>query len=379
MFRSFFQGGFEGSSHRRPDMRQLDAIAATRHDLHAEEDYRLLRQAGIRTARDALRWHLIEKSPGRYDWSSFLPMLKAAQAAGVQVIWDLCHYGLPHDIDIWTPAFPERFGAFCAAAARAFRDHSDEVPFWCPMNEMSFWSWGGGDRAYLYPNAVERGPELKRQLVRAAIAGTKAAQSVDPRARFVQAEPLINIVHDLFKPEDREPAEAYDWAQFQAWDMLSGHLDPGLGGDPALLDVLGVNYYWDNQWIHNTGTIGVGHRQHVPLHKLLARVHERYGRPMLIAETGCEGENGPPWVNWIGSEIRRALRLGLPVHGLCLYPVMDYPGWSDERHCRVGLIQLDDAYEERSIDRELVLALEEEAQLFAPLLGVRAGMALAAE
>jgi hypothetical protein len=161
--------------------------------------------------------------------------------------------------------------------------------------------------------------------------------------------------------------------------MLSGRLDPELGGDPALLDVLGVNYYWDNQWIHNTGTIGVGHRQHVPLHRMLARIHERYGRPMLIAETGCEGENGPPWVNWIGSEIRRALRLGLPVHGLCLYPVMDYPGWSDERHCRVGLIQLDDAYEERSIDRELVLALEEEAQLFAPLLGARAGMALAAE
>jgi beta-glucosidase/6-phospho-beta-glucosidase/beta-galactosidase len=365
MFRSFFQGGFEGSSHRGPDMRQLDMIAATNHDRCAAADYRLLVQAGIRTVRDALRWHLIEASPQRRDWSSWLPMLQAADAAGVQVIWDLCHYGLPHDIDIWSPAFPERFGVFCEAAARFFREHTDAVPFWCPVNEISFWAWGGGDRSYLYPNAVERGWELKRQLIRASIAGIEAARRVDPRARFVQAEPLINIVHDLYKPEDRDPAAAYSEAQFQACDMLIGRFEPELGGKPEYLDILGINYYWDNQWIHNSWTIGVGHRQHVPLHKLLVKVHERYGRPMLIAETGCEHENGPPWLNWIGGEVRRALRLGVPIHGLCLYPVMDYPGWTDARHCRVGLIRLDEEYAARSLDQELLLALEEERTLFA--------------
>ncbi len=46
-------------------------------------------------------------------------MLEAAHRHGVQVIWDLCHYGLLHDIDIWPPAFPERFGAFAGAAAPA--------------------------------------------------------------------------------------------------------------------------------------------------------------------------------------------------------------------------------------------------------------------
>jgi beta-glucosidase/6-phospho-beta-glucosidase/beta-galactosidase len=379
MFRSFFQGGFEASSHRRSDMRQLDVIASTHHDVRAAEDYRLLRQAGLMTVRDALRWHLIETAPGRYDWGSWIPMLKAADTAGVQVIWDLCHYGLPHDIDIWSPEFPERFGRFCAAAAQVFRDHSDEVPFWCPMNEISFWSWGGGDCGYLFPSAHERGPELKRQLIRAAIAGTQAARSIDQRARFVQAEPLINIVHDLYKPEDQGPAAAYNEAQFQAFDMLTGRLDPELGGRPEFLDIVGINFYWDNQWIHNFWTIGVGHRQFVPLHKLLKRVHERYRRPMVIAETGCEHDNGPPWVNWIGGEVRRALRLGLPVHGLCLYPVMDYPGWSDQRHCRVGLIKLDERYEQRSVDRELLLAIEEEQLLLAPLLGKKPEMALAAD
>jgi hypothetical protein len=379
MFRSFFQGGFEGSSHRRTDLRQLDIIAASGHDVNAATDYRMLRDSGVLTVRDALRWHLIETAPGQYDWSSFLPMFQAARDLGVQVIWDLCHYGLPHDIDIWSHEFPDRFGAFAEAAARVVREHSDETPFWCPMNEISFWSWGGGDRAMVYPNATERGGELKRQLVRAAIAGIEGARRVDRRARFVQAEPLINIVPDLYKPEDYEPARLLNWAQFQTFDMLSGRLEPELGGRPEYLDILGINYYWDNQWIHNFWTIGVGHRQHVPLHKLLKIVHERYQRPMLISETGCEGDNGPPWVNWIGGEVRRALRLGLPVHGLCLYPVMDYPGWSDERHCRVGLIELDEQYRERKRDRELLLALQEEMALFEPLLGRRQEMALAAD
>src|SRR5579883_3295621 len=94
LFPGFFLGGFEGSTQRRGDGRQLDIIAATRHDVMAELDYGLLRDAGIAAARDALRWHLIERAPGRYDWSSFLPMLRAARRTGVRVVWYLCHYGL---------------------------------------------------------------------------------------------------------------------------------------------------------------------------------------------------------------------------------------------------------------------------------------------
>lgn len=47
----------------------------------------MLRDHGIGTVRDALRWHLIKAEPGRYDWSSLLPMLHGARQAGVQVIW----------------------------------------------------------------------------------------------------------------------------------------------------------------------------------------------------------------------------------------------------------------------------------------------------
>jgi hypothetical protein len=131
-------------------------IAATGHDRFAAADYRRLVEHRMRTARDGLRWHLVETTPGRHDWSNFLPLLRAAQDAGVEVIWDLCHWGWPDSIDIWTPAFVDRFARFCGAAARLVRDETDGPPFYCPVNEISYWSCAGGDVAYFSPFARPR-------------------------------------------------------------------------------------------------------------------------------------------------------------------------------------------------------------------------------
>jgi hypothetical protein len=241
LFRTFLMGGFESSSHRRAgDERQLDLLAATRHDERAFDDYSLLAACGIRTVRDALRWHRIESDPGRYDWSSFLPMLRAARNAGVQVIWDLCHYGVPKDLDIWSTEFLIRFAEFCAAAASVVRSESDadQIPFYCPVNEISYWAWAGGDHAFMYPYAVGRGPELKRQLARAAIVAVEAVRSVEPRARFVQAEPLIHVVGNPEEPGEVAGADEHCRAQFEAGDMIAGRIAPELGGSEAHLDIV---------------------------------------------------------------------------------------------------------------------------------------------
>ena len=109
----------------------------------------MLSEHGIRTVRDGLRWHLIETSPGQYDWSSFLPMLRAARSTGTQVIWDLCHWGWPDDLDIWSPAFIDRFERFAGAVARIVKDETEGVPFYVPVNEISFWSWAGGSLGFI--------------------------------------------------------------------------------------------------------------------------------------------------------------------------------------------------------------------------------------
>jgi beta-glucosidase/6-phospho-beta-glucosidase/beta-galactosidase len=338
VFRSFLQGGFECSAHRRGDGVRLDLLASTQHERYASSDYQHLGSYGLRTVRDGVRWHLIERSPGDYDWRSFLDMFQAARAAHVEVIWDLCHYSCPDHLDIWSPQFIDRFAAFAGALARIVRDESDEVPLYCPINEISYWAWAGGEVGRINPGTVGQGPTLKRQLVRAAIAAIDAIRAVDDRARFVLAEPLIHVEPASTHPDHVEAAERYRLTQFEVHDLLSGRQEPELGGAEQYLDIIGCNFYPDNQWYLNGSTIPLGHHAYRPLPQMMREVFARYGRPLLIAETGAEGRAKSYWLHFVCGEVREAIQDGIPVLGVCLYPVLDYHGWENDRACDVGLL-----------------------------------------
>jgi hypothetical protein len=363
MFSTVFLGGFECSTHRRPDGRRLDLLQATDHAVKAEQDYRQLSQHGIGTVRDGVRWHLIEEAPGRYDWSSVEPMLQAAERTGVQVIWDLCHYGWPDHLDIWSTEFPESFARFAGNVARLVRRYATAPRLYCPVNEMSYWAWAGGEVGRINPCARRRGGELKTQLVRACMAGMDAVREADPDARFIHAEPLIHVVADPARPNDRARAEAYRQAQWEVWDILSGKARPDLGGDISYLDVLGLNYYSDNQWYLDGSTIPCGHHAYRPLHEMLQEVFIRYGRPLLIAETGAEGSARPVWLHYVCQEVASARELDVPVLGICLYPILDYPGWSNGRLCSVGLMEAGGGSATRPIYEPLAQELQRQQQL----------------
>jgi hypothetical protein len=337
IFKSFFMAGFECSSHRRGDGRRLDILARTQHDRLAASDYRLVAAYGMKTVRDGVRWHLVENRPRRYDFASFLPMLRAARDTKTQVIWDLFHYGWPGYIDIWRPDFVSRFAQFAGAVANVVRQETDETPFYTVMNEISFMAWAGGDVGYLNPFARHRGGELKRILVRAAIQAIEAIRDVDPQARFVSAEPAINISARTSAPADVERGAIRHDMQFEANDLLAGLREPELGGRPDLLDIIGVNYYFNNQWIDEGEKIYLGDGRYRPFHKLLAETHQRYRRPIFIAETGTESGGRASWLHYVCDEVSLAQHLGTPVEGICLYPILNHHGWDDDRHCHNGL------------------------------------------
>jgi hypothetical protein len=284
-------------------------------------------------------------------------MLRAARESGTQVIWDLCHYGWPDDIDIWSPEFIERFARFATAASKVVRDETDGTAFYCPINEISYWAWAGGEMGRFNPSCHQRGPDLKRQLVRAAIAAMDGIRSADPRARFITAEPLINVEGGLGDEEHLRGAEVYRQSQFEVLDMLCGRQEPDLGGAPEFLDIVGLNYYPDNQWYHGGPTIPMGHHAYRPLHDMLLEVHSRYDRPLLIAETGAEGSGRASWLHYVCGEVHEAMRAGVPLQGICLYPIIDYPGWDNERVCHVGLLSVHDDHGQRSVCASLAREL----------------------
>ncbi|HUS06319.1 MAG TPA: hypothetical protein VMZ52_08490 [Bryobacteraceae bacterium] len=331
-------GGFECSSHCLKTGKRLDLIGATDHDRYAPLDYRRLQELGIKTARDGLRWHLIEPRPYHYDFSSVIPMIQAAQETRTQVIWDICHYGWPMDLDVFAPEFVNRFTSLSREFTRVLTQESDEVPYLAPINEISFLAWAGGDVGYINPFARGRGNELKVQMVRATIEAIEGIWDVCPQARIASIDPLIHII-----PRPGEPAEeiaeaaAYNRVQFEAWDMLAGRLSPELGGKEKYLDIIGVNFYDRNEWFHYGPPVSRSEPEYRPFRELLQDAYDRYRRPLFVAETGIEDEARPEWLAYISEEVVGALQNGVHIEGLCLYPVLNHPGWDDDRHCYNGL------------------------------------------
>lgn len=335
LFQSFWMAGYESATHINPAGVRLDMIAGTQHDIQAGLDYALLKPMNIRTIRDAVRWHLIDRG-GAYDFSSLEPMAAAAEKHGVQVIWDLCHYGWPADIELLSPQFVDRFQRFAAAVARFFRDYTSHPPFYSPINEINFMVWGIG-AGMIFPYTSGRDSEIKDQLVRAALAACDAVWSVDPRARVTYPEPIIHVLPPRDRPDLSSRAAEYRESQFEAWDMIAGYTRPQLGGDPRYLDIVGANFYHSNQWeIEGNGRLRWEEEPRddrwLPLHRMLAEIWSRYGRPLYLAETSHFGAGRARWIREIADETLKAHRAGTPIEGVCLYPILDRFDWSDPEH-----------------------------------------------
>ncbi len=346
LFKSFFAGGFECSTFIRRSGQRVDIVASTAHDRCAEQDYQRLREERMRVAREGVRWHLVENRPGHYDFSSVLPIVEAARHTDTQVIWDLCHFGWPDHLDLFKPEFVSRLAGFAAAFAGWLRKQLPGPAFFVPVNEISYFSWAAGDEGSMYPFATGRGFELKTQLVRAAIQAMDAIWTITPAARFVHVDPVIHVVASPRHPEEQADAEAYRLSQYQAWEMLAGRLWPELGGHERYLDIVGVNFYPHNQWFYNLKDLQrvrefkpITRRSpfYRPFREMLAEVHARYQRPVFIAETGAEDRKRAGWLNYVCQEAQAGLAQGVPLLGICLYPILNHPGWVDDRHCHNAL------------------------------------------
>ena len=336
-FRTFWMGGYEGADHRNSAGVELDFGCATGHCGRAADDYAALGDFGIRTVRESAGWRLIERD-GCFDFARLDSRLDAARDCGVQVVWTLCHYGWPDDADIFDDAWIDRFAQYCRAAVRYIADRSTAPPVFTPINEISFLAWAVCETCLIHPHRGGRAGEayaLKRRLVRAAIAGCEAIRDIAPDARILNVDPMIHIVAPADRADLAERAERERSFQFQAWDMLAGHAEPELGGSLRNLDIVGINYYHGNQWEVETQQTLHWHMndaRRVSLRSLIGEAYMRYRAPMIVAETSHVGIGRGAWIREVAHDVATAIADGLPVHGVCLYPVIDRPDWERPDH-----------------------------------------------
>lgn len=343
MFKSFFLAGFEGSTGYNVERQWIDQVAATQHDLFADDDYARLHEIGIRATREALRWSLIDRN-GKYDFSSLQPVLNASRKHDMEVIYDLFHFGYPDFIDLFSEDFPERFADYCYATAKHIAENSSGICYFTPVNEPSYFSWAAGEAGMFAPHQTGRGWELKIQLIKAAICGINAIRVACPLARIINVDPLCRVTVPANQPELYEEVEHFNSnVVFQGWDVLSGRLLPELGGSPKHLDIIGINYYWTNQW--EWGGTGAPLADDDPcrysLQNLVRLVWQRYGHEMLITETSHVGDMRPVWLHELTAEVEAILDKGIPLQGVCLYPILGMPEWHKrDEWAQMGLWEL---------------------------------------
>ena len=178
------------------------------------------------------------------------------------------------------------------------------------------------------------GYAVKHRLVEAALAAIDAISEVDRGARFLHVEPVIHVAAPHDRPDLRQAADTFSGYQWQAWDMLLGRAAPELGGSPRAIDLIGVNHYHDAQWEFGGGALDWlrNDPRRRTFSNLLGEVWQRYRLPIVVAETSHVGYHRAPWLDHIADETRRAIEAGVPVQGLCLYPVIDRPNWNDLDH-----------------------------------------------
>lgn len=329
MLRSFFFAGFECATGYNAHGKWIDQTAATQHDRYVDDDYRRLREVGMRAAREGVRWPYVDYR-GHYDFSSVRPFVEAGRKHGIEIIWDLYHYGYPEDIDMFSEEFQKRFANYCYETAKFLQAEQDGPYYFTPVNEPSYLSWAAGDKGRFSPHCRGRGWDVKIALARAGIQGINALRAVIPGARMVNVDPMCNMVAPMDQPELKEQTMHYNEnTVFESWDFLCGKVMPELGGSRAHLDIVGVNYYWTNQW-------EIGRDEHpleandprlVPLRKLVRRVWERYGGDLLITETGHVNGMRAPWLDHVTDEAQALLAEGVPLRGICLYPILGMPEW----------------------------------------------------
>ncbi|GAB3492562.1 family 1 glycosylhydrolase [Spirosoma knui] len=348
-FQSFWWAGYECTDQLNCFGNRVDFLPLTGHLQRLESDYQDLSPFTIRTVREGVRWSQVEKTPYRYDWSVVEQMLQEGHRQGIQQVWDLCHFGYPDDLTPLHPMFARRFAAFAQAFVQFYRSrYPDDELIVTPINEVSFMSWLGGEARGTSPYCVGQGWEVKYGLMRAYIEGVAAMRELDPSIRILTTEPLVQIVPPLNATEEEiQKAAEEDEYQFQAVDMLAGRMCLELGGSPDYLDILGFNYYYNNQWLLGLGSFLPWNdtppdpRWILP-RNLLIKAYKRYDRPIALTETSHPGIDRPVWIDMIGRECAAVIEAGIPLWGVCLYPIIDRPDWDHLDHWhRAGLWDAD--------------------------------------
>ncbi len=332
--------------------RPLDEYVLTQHDRNWRQDLDLAASLGVHGLRYGLPWYRLQPEPDRFDWTwSDEVLAYAAGTLGLRVIIDLVHYGTPGWLEggFVRPDYPAAVAAYAGAVAERY---GHLVSAYTPLNEPIVTADLCGRTGY-WPPYLE-GDEGWVRVLAGITAGmrqtVRAIRAVDPAALIVHVEASTFVIAPADLPDEGRRVVEH---VYLPTDLLLGRVQPGSatarwllerGLDERLLaefstdipriDVMGVNYYPDISARQLTVEDGRLVDARIDgwtagLRAVLTGYYKRYGRPVMLTETGTIGSDARR-LAWLEASVRSIGELrdgGLPILGYLWWPLFDLVDW----------------------------------------------------
>jgi beta-glucosidase len=339
-----------------------DELLLTGHWTRFEEDFDLVAGLGITHLRYGVPFHVVAREGTRFDWSWTDRALAALRERGIEPIADLLHFAVPDDLSgIGDPRLPARFLDY----VEAFADRYPWIRWYTPVNEpfiTAFFSAKQGwwnerrttDRAFV--RALDN-------TVTCAVEGMARIRERRSDAIFLQSDAC-----EAFRPAQPAAAALASFRQergYLPFDLTYGRpiegpmrrwlLRAGMSAERlAWFEakgssencIVGLDYYEANERLVDVdGTETATMRQ--GFGALARGYHDRYGLPIMLAETNNSTERAVQWLTEVWNDTVELVAEGRPIRGFCWYSLTDQVDWdtclreANDTVNSFGLVDLD--------------------------------------
>jgi beta-glucosidase/6-phospho-beta-glucosidase/beta-galactosidase len=359
----FFSTGIENSYPTISTGARIDQMEKSGHYERWAEDFELVREMGITALRYGPAYYRTHPGPSRFDWTSADDPMQALREMGIEVIADLCHFGVPDWLGgFQDPAFPVHFADY----ARAFTRRYPWVRYYTPVNEIFICASFSGLRGFWNEClASERAfVSALRNLCMAHELAVDAILTERPDAIIVQSESLEHF-HPAGRNAERQ-AERENAFKYLSLDLTLGReLAPGMAGflnengvssnDLSFFREkravgqrwLGMDYYPTCEHrVSSTGRTTTNWKGQ-GFFALASEYYERYRIPLFHCETNRVSRLGSAWLTEQWNDVLALRSAGIPVHGFTWYSLTDQVDWQHALRVErndlhpVGLYDLD--------------------------------------
>ena len=323
--------------------KRVDEMEKTDHYRRWKEDFALLKDIGIDYLRYGPPYYKVHQAPGKYDWEFADQTFNHLQQMGVEVIADLCHFGIPDWLgDFQNPDFPHHFAEYALAFAQRF----PHIQLYTPINELFIaamfsaqYGWWNeclsSDRSFV---------TALKHLCKANVMAMHSILKVRPDAIFIQSE-SSEYFHAI-DPQAAPLARFLNQKRFLSLDLTYGFpinvvmyqylLNNGMTPEEyqwftenqvKASCIMGNDYYVTNEHIvHPDGSTQAA-GEIFGYYVITQQYYRRYRLPIMHTETNIRMPACKEWLLKQWANVHRLKHDGIPIVGFTWYSLLHQVDW----------------------------------------------------